>query len=761
MKSLKTTLKGNFSFYTIALIFVIVCIISGTLSFQYYNQLQSAIRSESRDYLQEISRGIGENINIIINDNYSNLYTTSDILQKAKAESFANVNNIIEGQEEYWTYEKLLLIDENGKAYDKNGNEAILNNNTYFDSISSAEHGISTTQMIDNQEYVMLTAPLTNLAVDGKKMVALAAVYHPKVFEETLAMLSFNGEAYSCVINKSGTVVMRPSATSSIKFGYNILTSVNKMKFDEGDSIDKIKKDMGQNLSGQVGVTQNNVRYYMVYSPVNEDGWYLTTFVPSNVVNEKSDMLLHTTLILCGIVALIFAGLIAIVIYIYDQNKKRLEKIAYVDEATGGHTIQKFYLLVQEALKEAERPTYALVYTNMQKFKLLNEQFGRRACDSLLKAFYFLISEDLKGRECMARISADNFCILVEYTNEQDLTSRLTTWYNSAEKYIINVKPSWIMPITEFGVFTINNDSIPLTQLIDRAKLSLRDLSKMLNSKIRYAIYTDGAHQKLIREKQLEDSMEFAMETNEFQMYLQPKYQLPEEKIGGAEALIRWESVAEGMIYPNEFIPLFEKNGFIIKIDLWMFEQACKAIRKWIDKGLQPIKISINCSRIQLNNPEFLKDYRMLAEKYNVPPKYLEIELTESVVMENVKGLGKIIDSIHQAGFGCSMDDFGSGYSSLNLIQSIPVDTLKIDKIFFDSDGKDLTRMESVVGSIVTMAKALSMKTVAEGVEYPEQVEMLHRIECDFIQGYVFARPMPLNAFEEIAFEIVSDGEEK
>ncbi|MEG0321187.1 MAG: EAL domain-containing protein, partial [Oscillospiraceae bacterium] len=294
--------------------------------------------------------------------------------------------------------------------------------------------------------------------------------------------------------------------------------------------------------------------------------------------------------------------------------------------------------------------------------------------------------------------------------------------------------------------------TMPVADMIDRAKLALRESGGNVSTQVQYHLYDERVRRRLLREKKLEDMMGPALENHEFEVYLQPKYRTDFETIGGAEALVRWNSATEGMIYPDEFISIFEKNGSITRIDLWVFEQVCKTLRGWLDAGRQPMRISVNCSRVHLKMPDFLDKYRIIAERYAVPPELLEIELTENVVFEDVVHLTKIIEDIHKLGFSCSMDDFGSGYSSLNLIQDIPVDVLKLDKIFFRRGTRNLARTESVVGSIVSMARALSMETVAEGVEERRQVDMLKKLGCDYIQGYYFARPMPIHDFETLAF---------
>lgn len=755
MKKMNSFIHGKNSYRAVFGIFLLACCIIGGFCFQYYNQLQAAIKGESRGYLQEIARRIGNNIDNIIDTNYAALNTIASIMQNYETDSFADVKPIVQTQQQYWNYLDVMLIDESGKAYNSEGTKVSLDNDAYFHSaVIDKKQGISTTQMINNQECILFVVPLEDMVIGGKNMVAMAASYDPATFDQTLSMSSFSGQAYSCIISNAGTVVVRSSAQNSIKFGYNVLSTIEESKMDSGDNISQVKTGMAANQEGQIGFTQNGIRYYMVYSPLTPENWYLTTFVPANVVNERSDMLLRITLVLCGVISAAFAGLIAFLMYSSYRNKIKLEQIAYVDDVTGGNTIQKFYELAQEALDVPDRPPYVLVYTNLQKFKVLNEQFGRRACDIILQQFSDIVNSSLKNRECMGRVTADNFCILLQYESEAVLLKRFSAWYNQGEAYVDDNKPAWSLPITEFGVYLIDNDSIPFPQIIDRAKLTLRDYSKSITSKLRYAIYDDGVHDRLFREKHLEDMMENALKQGEFQVYLQPKYRPKTKTIGGAEALTRWVSATEGMIFPDEFIPLFEKNGFIVQLDLWIFEEVCKKQRYWLDKGLEPVKISVNCSRVQLKNNDFLKAYQKISDRYNLPYGLIEIELTESVVMEDSQRLVKIIDDIHSSGFGCSMDDFGSGYSSLNLIQTIPVDTLKLDKIFFRSSSKDSSRMESVVSSIITMAKALSMETVAEGVEYPEQVEMLQRIGCDYIQGYVFAKPMPVPAFEELAFGI-------
>lgn len=735
-------------------VFLLACSFIGVLSFQYYQQLQTTIRSETNGYLKEIASRIGDNIDRIILDNFANIKTIATILEESQVRTFAEIAPIAQNQREYWNFEDILFINEEGKAYNSAGNPVVLNNDTYFTSaIVEKKPSVSNTQMVDGQERILLSVPLERLVLNGEVMVAAAASYNPSTFDQTLSMASFDGASASCIIDKSGIIVVRSANTNSLDTGYNVLATISNATLDKGSSIDTMKQDMQADLAGQIGFTLNGERYYVVYTPINPENWYLMTFVPASVVNARSDTLLQITVLACGLVTLVSAGLIALVLFTSSRNKRRLENLAYVDEVTGGNTIEKFFELAQEALRASNHPRYALAYSNIEKFKLLNEQYGEKDCDHMLYLFYKLIEQDLTAGEIIGRQAADNFCILLEYKNEDMLCDRVLSWYAKAEEIIVQDYPNWTLPNVEFGFYVIDDESLGIPQMIDRAKLALRSNRRAISNKAHCAFYNDQIRRRLMRDKELEDRMEAALANNEFRVYLQPKYHLPERRIGGAEALVRWQSKSEGMIFPDEFIPLFERNGFITQIDLWVFEQVCGLLRTWIDKGYTPPKISVNCSRIQLRNPRFLDAYCIIADRHAIPRHFLEIELTESIVMEDSQRLIKVIEDIRKAGFGCSVDDFGSGYSSLNLIQAIPVDTMKLDRIFFNDDERSNSgRMALVVKSIIGMAKALSMETVAEGVEEEKHVRMLEEFGCDYVQGYVFARPVPVSDFEKLAF---------
>ena len=286
--------------------------------------------------------------------------------------------------------------------------------------------------------------------------------------------------------------------------------------------------------------------------------------------------------------------------------------------------------------------------------------------------------------------------------------------------------------------------------MYDRANLAAKHCKG--NYIRNYAFYTRQMSQEIEKEQRIVNSMKSALENHEFVVYYQPKYGLSDNQIAGAEALVRWKHPERGMISPGEFIPVFERNGFITKLDYYVWEQTCIQLRRWLDEGKQPLPISVNLSRISLYNKEVVEVICDLVDKYQIPRSLFQVELTESAYNTNPKAVQEMMQRLREEGFYILMDDFGSGYSSLNVLKDIVVDVLKMDMKFFSGDDKE-GRGENIMAAVIRMAKWLNMPVVAEGVERIEQVEFLRSIGCEYVQGYYFAKPMPVEEYEKLQFD--------
>ena len=418
------------------------------------------------------------------------------------------------------------------------------------------------------------------------------------------------------------------------------------------------------------------------------------------------------------------------------------------DDVTGGNNRRQFEMLSKNLTSGSRQ--YAMVHANIDRFKLINDAYGDEEGDQILKKIHKIIDDELSWDEVSGRLMADNFGILMHYNTLAKLDERLEKISDKfAELCDSSGVPYGIVMF--YGIYVIDRaEKISVGAMLERANLGRKNIS-FNNYRVPLGVYDDKDRQRMNRDKELERKMNSAMANGHFVPYLQPKVDLGSDKIAGAEALIRWMDPEEGMIYPNEFIPLFEQNGFVINIDLFMFEEVCKMVDSWHKKGYRTIPISVNLSRCHFEVPEFFEYYEAIFEQYDIPQGAIEIELTESLFYNDLDSLNDLVNRIHKLGMTCSIDDFGSGYSSLNMLKDVKVDTLKLDRVFFKGSEDD-ARGKDVIKSVIRLAQALDLKTVSEGVEVSEQVEFLRDMNCDLIQGYVFFKPLPISEFEKLAF---------
>ncbi|HBF4089967.1 TPA: bifunctional diguanylate cyclase/phosphodiesterase, partial [Clostridioides difficile] len=423
--------------------------------------------------------------------------------------------------------------------------------------------------------------------------------------------------------------------------------------------------------------------------------------------------------------------------------------IAYTDPLTGADSIDKFKINSNKLFAKNNPEEYALFYIDVDKFKYINDMFGYDMGNDTLIHISNTIASELKEDEIFARVSADHFVLLIKYKTDDDIKTRLNNIYNKVQ-ILSNPKINYYKLILDCGIYKISKSDNDINTIMDRANTARKTIKG--GHKNSFAFYDKEMHKKILKEKEIENSMVDALNNGEFIVYFQPKYSLSDYQIIGAEALVRWDNPQKGLIPPIEFIPVFERNGFIVNIDFYVFEEVCKKIREWMDEGQKVVPISVNLSRMHFVNSNFIEKFKLIVDKYKIPTRLIELELTETAVLDNIEGLLDTMNNLKEKGFVISMDDFGTGYSSLNLLKELPVDILKLDRAFFTE--KDESNNEKIViSNVIKMAKELKMKVISEGVETISQVEFLKQIGCDMVQGYLFSKPMPVKEFEKIAFK--------
>lgn len=430
------------------------------------------------------------------------------------------------------------------------------------------------------------------------------------------------------------------------------------------------------------------------------------------------------------------------------EQRNKLLTLAYVDSITKGRSKTSFEEEVAKILKNSQSNDYCLVSLDIAKFNAINDTFGIEEGNRTLKYIYDIIVSCLNENECASRISSDIFNILMVNEDRQTIENRLLEIANKINSFNDSKSIKYYLSL-KCGIYSIDNPEMQLIKIQDRANLARKKLKHYGDSKLSTCrFYNNVDTLELLREKDIENRMKSALENREFKIYLQPKFNLFTNRVDACEALIRW--VSEEEIMPEEFIPLFERNGFIVELDYYVFEEVCKILKGWLDKGYQFDTVSFNMSRYHLIDNNKISRYEEIRTKYGIPPKYLEFEITESLIIESEDVIVEFIDGARKLGYHCSIDDFGSGYSSLNILKTIRADALKIDKEFFSDNGGE--RKDIIIDFVIMLAHRLGMKTVAEGVETAEQVEYLRSVECDMIQGYYYSKPITTQEFENLYF---------
>ena len=477
--------------------------------------------------------------------------------------------------------------------------------------------------------------------------------------------------------------------------------------------------------------------------------WYLQevddlkVYVLQDVsVYEHDFFVIVISTVLFGLIIAVFIlyYLSSFIGFIISMNKTT--KVIYTDMVTGGNNWLYFVKKGNQLLKKKSAASdYAVIYFKMRKYRSFCTCFGVREGEVLIERLYTALKKYVNRNEVMAYKQNSEFGLLLAYTNEQQLCARIEGMFSALDAVLPRMKLYFVA-----GVYKVQRQDRDIEQLFNHAVLACDMLGEEAENRI--VFFDVEMNKRRLWERKVEDDMDAALARHEFQVYLQPKISTAQEVLSGAEALVRWIHPQEGFIPPNKFIPIFERNGFILKLDDYMLEEISKQQALWIRQGRKVVPISVNVSRAHFAKEDLAEHICSIVDKYHVPHNVIELELTESAFFDDKEVLLQTVKKLRDAGFVVSMDDFGAGYSSLNSLKELQLDVLKLDADFFRG-AEAADRGMLIVSEVIDLAKKLNMKIVAEGIETKEQVEFLTEQECDLIQGYFFAKPMPISEFEE------------
>ncbi len=424
-------------------------------------------------------------------------------------------------------------------------------------------------------------------------------------------------------------------------------------------------------------------------------------------------------------------------------DKSASSKDYQFNKLTGLYRRSYFFDAAREFLSEHPHNSYCLMAIDIEHFKLFNEWYGTQAGDEFLINIGTRLKKVQDEHNGIAGyIGGDNFAIILP--NDPGLLKRLQAEIMGFVRHYGD--NAGFMPA--FGLYNITDTSIPVSTMHDRALLAQESLKG--NFAQRVCWYDADMMRKVEEDHLLLTEVQHALANGELTFYAQPKCHMATGKIIGLESLIRWNHPQKGVLKPSEFLPILEQNGLITDIDMYIWELVCKNLQTWIARGHKPVPISVNLSRVDIYSLNVPETFQKLIAKYGLDPRLVEIEITESAYAENFEQVKQVVEELRKAGFTVLMDDFGSGYSSLNMLKDVNVDVLKIDMAFLDMNAETAGKGMGILEAITSMARLIDLKLIAEGVETREQVEFLSEMGCYYAQGYYFYQPLPIEDFESL-----------
>ena len=743
---LKNSIKRITIFFVITsfLIFAFGIVASHSLTLVFKDTVSRQVKSQVQEYKTSINRKIQSSLQTLyilrsffVSDEYINTETFQAGLYESN-----NQSNFIR-MAYFDSYGLGIRVETNGDI-EKNISLDDMNENVreVITQAYSGENAISDIYYDSSlqQSVIAYAVPIKN----GNEIKGvLSASQSVKILSHIMDRQSIiSDEGIVMVVNSKGEIL-----SGSTKLLIEDIDNIN----DLTDISDEKKQEMLSSIAdlkaSNISITVNDSSYYAVIEPVNIRDWSIIVIDSDIGLNGSIYQNMNITRV-TTIISLIIA--IICILYGYKQIKKnnnQLLKLAYYDSLTGAYNMEKFNMLLDDVWHKDDKKS-AVVAINIRQFKFINEIFGSDMANKLLCHIKNSLDANINENEFFCRENADSFFIFMHEDEPEKIIERINNLIHKINGITLEKHPKYPISIYS-GVAFLSYCNDEKEQLITRVMFAL-NRAELDGKGNKIVFYDSELHKTEQLQNYIESHMNQALADKEFKLFLQPKINLKNGDLYGAEALVRWITNDNKMIFPDQFIPLFEENGFCTKLDLYMVDEACKQLRNWIDKGYKPINIAVNQSKLLFYEEKYVEHLCYITKKHNIEPGLITIEILEGLALNNVNDINDKITRLKKYGFKISMDDFGSGYSSLNTLGNLDIDELKIDKNFLmiasETNGH---RQKIIMGQIIALAKKMNMYTVVEGVETKENEQMIKELGCDFGQGYYYSRPINAKEFGE------------
>ncbi len=705
-------------------------------------RLQEEIEDRTLRYVSDVSSQLTTDIHNRLLKITSDLASMCDSIQQLQQYGENAVYSFLTHKAELHNFTSLAIIRPDGQVFET-GHE--LTDPLSLSGVQASLAGESGVSFIGEQS-IFYTIPIY---ADSQVVAVLGGVRNKANMQQLIRSQSFSGKGLTCIIDQKGSVVISPTDLAPF-------LQLDSLFVKDSDSeltqhIIQMEKDMPAGKSGTFRFRAvDGSDLILSYDPLGSYGWVLLTLVPSNVISLTIDNYIHQTFFIVGGVVLLMVFIVLALFLLQRSYYRQMEKAAFCDRLTGGMNNAAFQLHCEQALLNAQPGSCCAALLNIKNFKLINERFTSQRGDQVLQCIMEIISERTRSCGFAARADADNFFLFLHEGSPDNINALIADIQDRAWRAVKHINPEDGVPyrfVLQPGVYIIDDPGLEITVIQDRAKTACRSRLPSEDGVCKY--YDAAITRRLAHEQELNGLFETSLENHDFQVYFQPKVFVKDGSVGGAEALVRWIHPQRGTIYPSDFIPLFENNGNICRLDLYIFEEVCRLLRRRLDCGFFPLPVSVNLSRQHFRRSDCLKPFADIAQRYEIPRGLIELELTESILFDDqsIEQMKQHIRDMHSFGFLCSLDDFGSGYSSLGLLMEFDVDVIKLDRRFFTDVSREKTR--EVIRSVIELSHTIGAVTVAEGIETMEQLNFIREAGCDLVQGYIYAKPMPAPMFEQ------------
>lgn len=730
--------KKNGFFITIMLLLislafiVTVSVVFNNIKTNLESEIISSLSGEAEENAALIKKEIDAKFGVL--QSFANeLSSTGDEIAEIRdMQSFVEVYN----------FRRMGFVDLNGIAKTTDGFEKDLSFREFYQVGLKGESFITESLQDTVGDYTEDMINILSVPVyDNKGEIkgVLFATYLTEKFHEVIFSDSFQGEGYTYIVAGDGDVISSYGDGMQKEYDNIFIYTGDAAQYDDAIQ-EKVENDMREKLSRVgIGVNEDNDKYFYCYKPLEIESadmnWYIFSIEPKSVLDERMHPIMRDIQFLTVILICILVMANIIFLYYNVRRRQELFRLAYKDSITGGDNFSNF----KEKAKKYENTEGYVIALDISEFKLVNNVCGNARGDEVLKAIWDVILANCNDNEQAARVNADRFVIFWIESSKKTVTYRIEKLINEIEGISEQLSVPRLYPV--IGIRAVEK----LDDADKRYGEALRAKALVKNRRDRhYAFYDEIDYDTIVENKNLENGFEKALADKKFEVWYQPKFNSHTGKIVGSEALIRWRADDGSLISPGRFIPLFEKNGNIIRLDEYVFREVCRQQKEWQKEGIQILPVSVNISRFSLYYSNVVEKYERIINYYDVDHKYVQIEITESAIIENTV-IVELIQKFHDAGFDILLDDFGSGYSSLASLNQMPFDTIKLDKSLVDYVGNE--NGEKLLKFIVQLVQSLGMKITAEGVEYKEQLDFLENLNCDDIQGFYFSKPLMLADF--------------